>query len=163
MAGAFPSAGIDQVGHLLEGKEADAQGQRQIQIIKITAGQRVDVLQKKIKIFKIAQQCNIRNDANDNDHPSASRQTLQQPAGQIVYQDAGEDHEYICNFVVAIEDQRGNHQRNLCSPVLFQPVQAEIYQQDSRQEAQYKDIGIKKHKNQPFCFRIFAGTPPTTQ
>lgn len=136
-------SGLDQARDLLEGKIADAQGEHKIQVVKIAAGQGIEVLQQEIKVLEIAQQGNIGDDAHSDDQPAAIRKTPQQHTGQIVHQNAACKDIHIGHILVSAENQRCDHQRQLRGIVLSQAVQTEVCKHRQRQKTENKNVRIK--------------------
>ena len=66
---ALPPVSVDYIGNLLKGVKADAKGKKKPEQRNIGAESPVDVLNKKVRIFKIKQETDIEKKGCPKDSP----------------------------------------------------------------------------------------------
>ena len=85
-------------------------------------------------------------------------------AERVVDQNAAYDDGDIAGVVIAVEHERGQHQKELVElEALGQLAQQEVDQQRQRQKRQHKDVGIEQHRGSPLAQGVMSnesGHPP---
>ncbi len=112
--------GIHQIGDLLEGKKADAERQQDMFQFKGLMKQRVHILQKKIKIFKIEDNADIDKEPCGQNGFFCRlflRQAFHQLRNQEVPYNAAADDQQIGDVKISVKPEGGAGQKDVCRPV----------------------------------------------
>ena len=114
------------------------------------AEEKVDVFNKKVVVFEVADQKHVEQHAQQEAEPGkppAPVTFLLDAQGQpIVHQDGGGDEQQVFHIVVAVKHQRGGDEQQVLNPAQparrsNQPGQQVKAQQHQRQKSEDEDIG----------------------
>ena len=105
--GNLTTVGIHHIGHLLEGKETDAQRQQDVLQNKIRVEDPVQIHQEEIKIFEVEQDPQIQQHSSGHFQlPQPGKGRLSHGIGkQIVYHDGDENDGKVAGVKITIKPQ----------------------------------------------------------
>ena len=142
----LPPVGVNHIGYLLEGKEADAQGQHNVLQWDLSREQNVDVADKKVEIFVVEQDSEI--------HQQGCRQFRlpcplpvrhpHQSGNAVIEQDGRDNNRQIAGVKVAVKPQGHSQQKRHRQRIPVKAVQSKVANQAKGQEQKDKNIGIKE-------------------
>ena len=117
----LPSAAVNQVGKLLEGKEADTEGKQNIPGLEIGPKDRVDVLHEKIVILENAQCPDVDRAADDEQKFSHLRRILsgKEEADPEIEKTASQHDPEKADVIPGIKPQGHPDEISLCQ---FEPL-----------------------------------------
>lgn len=144
----FTTVCIDEVRYLLECEKRDSQGQDNRFQVKTRTRQRIDVIDKEIRVFEITQQAEIRGYTQVHKRIVTASLMLAVKRGthEIVEEDRQQDENYVNRVPPAIEEKRRCNQPRDCGVVM--PAESNRVENDyaNRQECEYELGRIKKHQ-----------------
>ena len=139
---------VDDVGELLEGEKRDAQRQRDAVEREGEAERAVQVFAEEVVILEVEEHAEVGRQAQQHQRQAhgLARGGEHALAERIVDQDAQHDDGHIARVVVAVEDERGEHEEHLVRrDALRQAAQQKVDDQRHGQKGQHEDIGIEEH------------------
>ena len=140
------AADIHQQGDLLEGVEADAEGEQDCGDEKMRAREHVDRVDEVISVFVVGQQADIHHHGQGEQPAAAAWRRVQHDAGdQVVEQNAGEQQRQIPQIPTGVEIERGCDQPELSGARPGEPRQRVTRGQCERQEGENEFVGVKEH------------------
>jgi hypothetical protein len=138
---------IYQKGNLGERKKADAQRQRQVQQRHRVVAQQIDIADKKIGVFVIAQQCQIASNSSCQNDARLGAIGMSQPARHpVVEQHGAADQPQVGHAPPAVEKQRGKHEPQLSRHGPNPAAQEKVDNHGQRQEKQQVFKRIEQHR-----------------
>ena len=143
----LPPVGVNHIGHLLEGKEADTQGQHNVLQGDMGGKQAVHVGEKEVKILKIKQNSEIHQQSRRQLRPPGCLilRHPHQPGNAVIQHDGRKDNRQIAGVKVAVKPQGHSQKEGHCKGIPPEMVQRKVASQAQGQEQQNKNIGIKEH------------------
>ena len=141
----LPTVGIDDIGHLLEGKKADAQGQHNMLQRELRRKQGVDVANKKVEIFEIKQNPEVYQQGQcQHSLPGRPRKSAHDPGHAEIQHDGGNNDQQVAGVKVAVKPQGHAQQKRHRQRVPPEMVQPKVPYQTQGQKQQDENIGIKE-------------------
>ena len=133
---------VDAVAHGLEGKEGDADGERDLRHSQLRPEQGVEVLHGKAEVFEMEEDAEVENDREHEPKPFAPRARLDETEG-VVDRDGQQHQEDIDRLAPGVEEQARDQEKEVARPGRAQ--QPVIRDQHAGQEDKQKDGTGKQH------------------
>ena len=134
---------IDDVGHGLERKEGDPDGQNDVGLRDQVCEDLVDIADGEIQVLKYEEDRQIQQNTGSKDDLGVSAVCfVQQDPQQIIQRNRGKHHEDEFRFAPGVENDARQKQKVI--PRV--PLQEMIDRQDDREEYEYEYQARKQHK-----------------
>jgi hypothetical protein len=146
-----PFVGIDQKRYLGDGEEADAEGKDYVQQGKVRLENLVDVADKKIHVFEIAEETDVYRNTEDEKGPVGNGLFFQgiiiddQAGDCVIKQDRTKDQRQIADIPPAVVKERSKQKPGIGTNGQSPLVQDKINYQGHRQKEKNKFVRIKQH------------------
>lgn len=125
LPGHFTVRRIGEKTDLLKSEETDTQWHQHMQQRKVRVEQQIDVFQKKVKIFVVAENSHISG-YTQKQKKTWTFSGCEQQVNHVVKQDTRQDNEKVGKVEVRIKPQRHSHQKEFGKTRFSEMIQEKI-------------------------------------
>ena len=123
--GRLPACRVGEKTDLLKSEETDTQWHQHMQQRKVRVEQQIDVFQKKVKIFVVAENSHISGYTQKR-KKTWTFSGCEQQVNHVVKQDTRQDNEKVGKVEVRIKPQRHSHQKEFGKTRFSEMIQEKI-------------------------------------